>query len=111
MAHDPVYAIADEDLDRETGEKTSSVHFLRFELSSDMIAALRQNASLSMGIDHPAYDVSSGPITGRGERFLDRRPRLRIPLHNEEPSEELFTAVLDCHYGPDRVCPEKRGGL
>ena len=63
-AHDPVYAIADEDLERQTGEKTSSVHFLRFELNSDMIAALRQNASLSMGIDHPAYDVSSGPITG-----------------------------------------------
>ena len=63
-AHDPVYAIADEDMDRQTGEKTSSVHFLRFELNSDMIAALRQNASLSMGIDHPAYDVSSGPITG-----------------------------------------------
>ena len=63
-AHDPVYAIADEDMDRQTGEKTSSVHFLRFELSSDMIAALHQNASLSMGIDHPAYDVSSGPITG-----------------------------------------------
>src|SRR5690242_4931881 len=62
--HDPVYAIADEDMDRQTGEKTSSVHFLRFELNSDMIAALRQNASLSMGIDHPAYDVSSGPITG-----------------------------------------------
>ena len=63
-AHDPVYAIADEDMDRQTGEKTSSVHFLRFELNSDMIAALRQNASLSMGIDHPAYDASSGPITG-----------------------------------------------
>ena len=63
-AHDPVYAIADEDLDRQTGEKTSSVHFLRFELNPGMIAALRQNASLSMGIDHPAYDVSSGPITG-----------------------------------------------
>ncbi len=62
--HDPVYAIADEDLDRQTGEKTSSVHFLRFELNPGMIAALRQNASLSMGIDHPAYNVSSGPITG-----------------------------------------------
>jgi hypothetical protein len=62
--HDPVYAIADEDLDRQTGEKTSSVHFLRFELNPGMIAALHQGASLSMGIDHPAYDVSSEPITG-----------------------------------------------
>ncbi len=62
--HDPVYAIADEDLDRQTGEKTSSVHFLRFELNPGMIAALRHNASLSMGTNHPAYNVSSGPITG-----------------------------------------------
>lgn len=62
--HDPVYAIADEDLDRQTGEKTSSVHFLRFELNPGMIAALHRSASLRMGIGHPAYDVSSEPITG-----------------------------------------------
>src|SRR6478672_12016660 len=49
--NDPVYAIADEDLDRETEEKTSAVHFLRFELSQDMILALRDGAPLSMGID------------------------------------------------------------
>ena len=53
--HDPVFAIADEDLDRSTEEKTSAVHFLRFELNQDMIRALRKGASLSMGIDHPAY--------------------------------------------------------
>jgi hypothetical protein len=52
--HDPVFAIADEDLDRSTEEKTSAVHFLRFELNQDMIRALRKGASLSMGIDHPA---------------------------------------------------------
>lgn len=51
----PVYAIADEDLDRETKEKTSAVHFLRFELTPAMIPALRGGAALSMGIDHPAY--------------------------------------------------------
>jgi hypothetical protein len=62
--YDPVYAIADEDLDRQTEEKTSSVHFLRFELNPSMIVALHQGASLSMGIDHLAYDVSSEPITG-----------------------------------------------
>jgi hypothetical protein len=55
--HDPVYAIADEDLERETAEKTSSVHFLRFELAGDMIEALRQGASLSMGVSHPAYEI------------------------------------------------------
>ena len=53
--HDPVFGIADEDLDRSTEEKTSAVHFLRFELNQDMIRALRKGASLSMGIDHPAY--------------------------------------------------------
>ena len=62
--YDPVYAIADEDLERETGEKTSSVHFLRFELNSGMIGALRHGASLSMGIDHPAYNVLPEPVTG-----------------------------------------------
>lgn len=54
---DAVYAIADEDLDRENEKKTASVHFLRFELAPEMIKALREGASLSMGIDHPAYKV------------------------------------------------------
>ncbi|PTQ79353.1 uncharacterized protein DUF3501 [Nitrosospira multiformis] len=53
----PVYAIADEDLDRENEKKTASVHFLRFELELEMIKALREGASLSMGVDHPAYKV------------------------------------------------------
>ena len=61
--HDPVYAIADEDMERETAQKTSSVHFLRFELARDMIEALRQGTSLSMGIDHPAYQIPAMPIT------------------------------------------------
>lgn len=61
--HDPVYAIADEDLERETAEKTSSVHFLRFELARDMIEALRQGASLSMGISHPACEIPPVAIT------------------------------------------------
>ncbi|MEK7772013.1 MAG: DUF3501 family protein, partial [Pseudomonadota bacterium] len=55
--HAPVYAIADEDLERETSEKTSSVHFLRFELTPDMIQSLRQGATLNMGVDHPAYQA------------------------------------------------------
>ena len=52
---DKVFAIADEDLDRTTGEKTSAVHFMRFELDKDMIAALKKGAALRAGIDHPAY--------------------------------------------------------
>jgi hypothetical protein len=52
--HARVYAIADEDLERETDEKTSSVHFLRFELDPPMVAALKRGAALSVGVDHPA---------------------------------------------------------
>ncbi|MDP3483749.1 MAG: DUF3501 family protein [Sulfuricella sp.] len=49
-----VYPIANEDLDRETEDKTASVHFLRFELTPEMIAAVKQGAIISAGIDHPA---------------------------------------------------------
>jgi hypothetical protein len=59
---DPVYAIADEDLERETAEKTSSVHFLRFELDPGMTASLHQGAALSMGIDHPNYQTQVDPV-------------------------------------------------
>ena len=52
---DPVTPIANEDLERETGEKTSSVHFLRFEFRPEMIAAAKEGAAISMAIDHPAY--------------------------------------------------------
>jgi len=58
----PVYAIADEDLERETEEKTSSVHFLRFELASDMIEALKYGVGLAVGIDHPHYAASVDPL-------------------------------------------------
>lgn len=56
------YAIADEDLERETEEKTSSVHFLRFELEPEMIKALKAGAALGMGIDHPAYTHTVMPV-------------------------------------------------
>ncbi len=59
---DPVFAIADEDLERENVDKTSAVHFLRFELSSGMIAAAKGGAALSAGVDHPAYDASTGAL-------------------------------------------------
>jgi hypothetical protein len=57
-----VYAIADEDLDRSTEQKTSAVHFMRFELTSDMSHALKQGAGLSMGVDHPAYRATLDPV-------------------------------------------------
>ncbi|HWK48276.1 MAG TPA: DUF3501 family protein [Steroidobacter sp.] len=48
-------AIADEDLERENDEKTSSVHFLRFELSAEMVAKVKSGAAVNVGIDHPSY--------------------------------------------------------
>lgn len=54
---DKVRPIANEDLERSTEEKTSSVHFLRFELSEAMITALKGGAKLTAGIDHPNYKV------------------------------------------------------
>jgi len=53
-----VFAIADEDLERENDEKTSSVHFLRFELSAAMRERLRRGAKVSVGVDHPQYRAS-----------------------------------------------------
>ena len=50
-----VYAIADEDLDRENDEKTSAVHFVRFELTPDMCAAVKAGASVKLGCDHTNY--------------------------------------------------------
>lgn len=50
-----VYAIADEDLDRENDEKTSAVHFLRFELNPMMKTALKNGAQIKVGCDHPQY--------------------------------------------------------
>ena len=53
--HARVYAIADEDLDRETEEKTSAVHFVRFELTSVMCAAVKAGAGVKLGCDHTHY--------------------------------------------------------
>ena len=53
-----VYAIADEDMERENEEKTSAVHFVRFELDAGMRQALKQDAGLAIGVDHPNYRAS-----------------------------------------------------
>lgn len=52
---DKVFAIADEDMERENAEKTSSVHFLRFDLTRSMMDALQTGAGLAMGVQHPNY--------------------------------------------------------
>ena len=63
--HPRVYAIADEDLERENEEKTSAVHFLRFELTGAMRAAVKAGAGLKLGCDHTNYPahVAVGPET------------------------------------------------
>jgi hypothetical protein len=57
-----VYAIADEDLERENDQKTAAVHFLRFELAPAMIAALKAGAALAIGVDHAAYAAALHPV-------------------------------------------------
>jgi hypothetical protein len=66
-----VYAIADEDLDRENDEKTSAVHFVRFELTAEMKSALQGGAQMMVGCDHPNY-----------------------PVHVEELPQETLSALL-----------------
>jgi hypothetical protein len=68
-----VYAIADEDLERSTADKTSAVHFMRFDLTSDMKRALKAGAQMMVGCDHKGY-----------------------PMHVETlPSETLASLVSD----------------
>jgi len=64
------YAIADEDLERSDEVKTSAVHFLRFELSPEMIAALKDGATLAAGIDHENYRVEISPVAENIRRSL-----------------------------------------
>jgi Protein of unknown function (DUF3501) len=59
-----VYATADEDLERENEQKTSSVHFLRLELDPSMKKALTSGANIRMGVDHPYYQATVDPLPG-----------------------------------------------
>ena len=59
---DRVYAVADEDLERSDDKKTSAVHFMRFELSSEEVEALKSGAALGAGIDHDNYRVEISPL-------------------------------------------------
>jgi len=60
--HARVRAIADEDLERDTAEKTSAVHFLRFELDPAMVRGLKEGAALAVGVDHPEYSHTIGAV-------------------------------------------------
>ena len=59
---DKVFAISNEDLDRETEDKTSAVHFMRFELTADMIGAVKNGSDVSVGIDHDKYTHAVSPV-------------------------------------------------
>ena len=59
---DRVFAVADEDMERSDDEKTSAVHFMRFEFPTEQVAALKGGASLVAGIDHESYRVEVGPV-------------------------------------------------
>jgi hypothetical protein len=65
-----VYAIADEDLERATEDKTSSVHFMRFELTPDMVAAAKRGAAISIGIEHQAYSYTVDAVPDNVRRSL-----------------------------------------
>ncbi len=67
-----VFAVADEDMDRENEEKTSAVHFLRFELPPPMIEALHAGAPLSVGVDHEEYRHLAGPLPAAIRDTLSR---------------------------------------
>lgn len=65
-----VYAVADEDLERSDDDKTSAVHFLRFELEPGMVEDLRSGRALVAGIDHPNYQVEIGPLADNVRKSL-----------------------------------------
>ena len=65
-----LYPIADEDLPRTTEEKTAAVHFLRYELTPEMISALEYGVGLSIGVDHPAYTVAPVAVSEETRKAL-----------------------------------------
>jgi Protein of unknown function (DUF3501) len=65
-----VYAVADEDLERATADKTSSVHFLRFELTPAMVAAVKRGAPIAAGIEHEAYTHTVGAVPPNVQQSL-----------------------------------------
>jgi len=61
-SNERIFAIADEDMERSNEEKTSAVHFLRFEFSKKMIENIKQGSSLYAGINHPSYNIRTKEI-------------------------------------------------
>jgi hypothetical protein len=59
---DPVFPVANEDLDRTMADKTASVHFMRFELTPDMVRAVKSGADISAGVAHAQYQTTLSPL-------------------------------------------------
>ena len=72
-ANEPIYAIADEDMERTTADKTSAVHFMRFELTPAMVKDAKQGAAIAIGIDHPEYreEIAALPEATRASLVAD----------------------------------------
>lgn len=72
-AHEPSYGIADEDMERTTADKTSAVHFMRFELTPAMVKDAKQGAVIAIGIDHPEYreEIAALPEATRASLVAD----------------------------------------
>jgi hypothetical protein len=67
---EPVYAICNEDLERSTDDKTSSVHFCRFEFTPEMIEAMRNGAKITVGVRHDAYPEGPAEVSGEVRESL-----------------------------------------
>ena len=67
-----VFAVADEDLERENADKTSAVHFLRFELTASMVSAVKSGAPINLGVDHANYHHSLSPVPEAVRAALSR---------------------------------------
>ena len=70
VGFEKIYAIANEDLERETDTKTSAVHFLRYELSEEMITAAKQGSAINAGVEHENYRFEQVPIASNNRDSL-----------------------------------------
>ena len=98
---DRVYPIADEDISRQNEVKTSSVHFLRFELTPVMMAALARGAAIFAGVEHPAYTVASISPACRDSR---------LPGRGYSPGLASISRACAAGSEPDSSEPEKAQG-
>ena len=90
QGHARVYAIADEDLERENEEKTSSVHFLRFELDARMVADVKRGAAIGIGVDHECYRHEVSPLPAE---VRDALARDLVSSNRRKCTEEVFSSV------------------